>query len=154
MAQVSFTLTMIGLNTALYYWPFILIFHYTNAEILPSVEYIPWKELSIRGSCSVIMNFFITFGIAFISSLVASVGGILAIPLNAIVDVIFKRETENLLKALGSILIVSSFSLLLIPDHYLDKLESFWRRPQKVVSISDKGSQLEVHVDSSKPTVV
>lgn len=128
MSQVSFTLSMIGINTVIFYWPLIFILHYTNQEVIPEYFEIPWAALSIRGSCSVIMNFFITYGIAYINSLVVAIGGLLAIPLNAIVDTILKRDEPHVLKAIGSILIVIGFLILLFPDSTFDIVEPCWKK--------------------------
>lgn len=134
MAQVSFNLTMIGVNTAIFYWPIIFVLHFTKIETIPSFLNIPWTALSIRGSCSVIMNFFITYGIAYINSLVVAIGGLLAIPLNAIVDTIFFNDKPNFLKAIGSILIVIGFIILMFPNYVFEKYESCWTKKEKLTN--------------------
>ena len=57
----------------------------------------------------------INFGIAFTSPLFISLGTILGIPLNMLVDAVLRGHTPLFLTVLGCAIIAASFGLLLLP---------------------------------------
>ena len=78
----------IGLFNFLFFWPIILALHYTNVEVITDV---PWTFLCLSSALGMVFNFAINFGIAYTFPLFISLGTILGIPLNAVVDALIRH---------------------------------------------------------------
>ena len=102
----------IGLFNFLFFWPIILALHYTNVEVITDV---PWTFLWISSALGVVFHFAISFGIAYTFPLFISLGTILGIPLNAIIDALVHHVHLANWKITAIDLIVGSFLLILLP---------------------------------------
>lgn len=109
--QVSLFLTCLGLINLLGLWPIMEIMHFTRYE---HIEWnaVPWPYLCACAVLSVMFNFLINFGIAFTFPLFISLGTVLGIPLNAVVDTIARGVEFTFLKGLGAAFIVLGFILM------------------------------------------
>ena len=110
--QMSLFLSMIGFFTTVTLWPIILILHFLHVEVLTDI---PWGYICASSALGVIFNFSINFGIAYTFPLFISLGTILGIPLNAIVDVIVRHVDFLNWKFTATDLIVGGFLLMLVP---------------------------------------
>jgi len=110
--QMSLFLSMLGLFTTLTLWPILLLLHLLDVEVL---EDIPWGYICASSVLGLVFNFSINFGIAYTFPLFISLGTILGIPLNAIVDVIVRHIDFLNWKFLATDLIVGGFLLMLVP---------------------------------------
>ena len=111
--QMSLFLTSIGLFSTLFLWPVVLILHLTHHERL-DVK-IPWLFICASSAFSLSFNFSINFGIAYTYPLFISLGTVLGIPVNAVVDVFARRVDILNWKFTGVDLIVGGFLLMLLP---------------------------------------
>ena len=123
LIQMSLFLSLLGLFNFLAFWPMVAILHFTKVEQL-DIHYIPWVPLCLSALCSFAFNFFINFGIAFTFPLFISIGTILGIPLNALIDVAIRHIDLLNWKITAAILIIGGFLLMLAPSYdslYLHK---------------------------------
>ena len=111
--QMALFLSMLSLFVTLVFWPIILLLHYLGVE---KVENVPWGYICASSALGLLFNFSINFGIAYTFPLFISLGTILGIPLNAIIDAVFRHaEFFNNWKFTATDLIVGGFMLMLIP---------------------------------------
>ena len=111
--QMALFLSAIGLFVMLTFWPIIVLLHFLDVE---RVVEVPWGLLSASSALGLIFNFSINFGIAYTFPLFISLGTILGIPLNALIDAVFRRvEFFHNWKYPATDLIVGGFMLMLIP---------------------------------------
>ena len=111
---MSLFLSSLGLFSTLFLWPVVLTLHLTKVEDL-STE-IPWEFICTSSVLSVVFNFSINFGIAYTYPLFISLGTVLGIPINGVVDLLARHV--NLFftwKFLATDLIVGGFLLMLLP---------------------------------------
>lgn len=111
--QMALFLSMLGLFVTLAFWPILVLLHYLGAE---KVENVPWGYICASSALGLLFNFSINFGIAYTFPLFISLGTILGIPLNAVIDAVFRRvHFFNNWKFTATDLIVGGFMLMLIP---------------------------------------
>lgn len=119
--KVALLLSLLGIFNFLLLWPPFEILYFTNEESISWNE-IPWDYLCGRSALGLIFNFLINFGIAFTFPLFISLGTILGIPINGIVDSIFRNENLGWFKILATFMIVFGFLLMLVPANFLQRL--------------------------------
>ena len=112
---MSLFLSLLGLFNFLAFWPIVATLHYTQVEQL-NIHYIPWVPLCLSALCSFAFNFFINFGIAFTFPLFISIGTILGIPMNAVIDVAIRHIDLLNWKITAATLIIGGFLLMLTPS--------------------------------------
>jgi solute carrier family 35 protein F3/4 len=115
--QMSLFLSSLGLFSTLFLWPVVLTLQVTHTEVIagPDVK-IPWLFLSASSALSVLFNFSINFGIAYTYPLFISLGTVLSIPVNALVDLLARRvNLFSTWKFAAVDLIVAGFLLMLLP---------------------------------------
>ena len=76
---------------------------------------VPWAYVCGSSALGVVFNFSINFGIAYTFPLFISLGTVLGIPFNAIVDVVFRQVDLLNWKITAMDLIVGGFLLMLLP---------------------------------------
>lgn len=115
--QMSLFLSSLGLCSTLVLWPILLALQFTGAEKIAGHDVdIPWKFICISSALSVVFNFSINFGIAYTYPLFISLGTVLGIPLNAVVDLLARHV--NLFftwKFTATDLVIGGFLLMLLP---------------------------------------
>ena len=119
-------LSYLGLFNLCFSWSIVLLLDFTNAEPLPK-EY-PWFFLFGSSVLGLLFDFSINFGIAFSYPLFISIGTILGIPLNFILDLIIHGTHFGLLPSLGCIVIISSFLTLITSDYIIVKRMKYTRQ--------------------------
>lgn len=122
VGQVALFLTALGLFNLLMLWPIFEILFFTNVESITWND-IPWGYLTGRSVLGLLFNFLISFGIAFTFPLFISLGTILGIPINGIIDTIFRHQSFGGLKIGATFLIVGGFLLMLVPANFMDKFK-------------------------------
>lgn len=111
---MSLFLSTIGLFSTLCLWPIPLTLHLTEVEVIAKV---PWGYLCLSACLSILFNFSINFGIAYTYPLFISLGTVLGIPLNALVDALFRGVDFFGWKFPATDLIVAGFILMLLPPN-------------------------------------
>lgn len=135
--QMSLFLSSLGLFSTLVLWPILLVLHFTQAEEITGPDKIPWLYICTSSALSVVFNFSINFGIAYTYPLFISLGTVLGIPINALVDLLVRNV--NLFftwKFAATDLIIGGFLLMLLPptdSQYVQRMCccSFLRRRHK-----------------------
>ena len=106
-------LSLLGFFTAVTMWPIVLILHFLQVELLQDI---PWSYVIGQALLGVCFNFCINFGIAYTYPLFISLGTVLGVPLNAVVDAVFRQVYLLNWKLTATVLILGSFLLTLLPS--------------------------------------
>ena len=109
---MSLFLTMLGLFSTFFLWPIAAILHIVGVE---KVIDVPWTYICASSVLGVAFNFSINFGIAYTFPLFISLGTILGIPINAVMDTVFRGVGIVNWKFVAIDLIVGGFLLMLLP---------------------------------------
>lgn len=120
--KVALFLSVLGCFNFLLLWPPFEALYFTKEEAI-SWNDIPWNFLCGRSALGLVFNFLISFGIAFTFPLFISLGTILGIPINAIVDSIYRNVHLGWLKIIASIMIIIGFLLMLYPANANKRME-------------------------------
>lgn len=110
--QMTLFLSSLGLFSTLLLWPIALILHVLKVEEITNV---PWLYLCASSALSVVFNLSINFGIAYTFPLFISIGTLLGIPLNAVVDQVLRNVTILNWKFPATEFIIAGFILMLLP---------------------------------------
>ena len=115
--QMSLFLSLLGAFSTVAFWPFVLALQYTNVEKIHGHNIvIPWQYICASSALAVVFHFSINFGVAYAYPLFISLGTVLGIPLNGVVDLLVRNA--NLFttwKFTATDLIVTGFLLMLLP---------------------------------------
>ena len=112
--QMGLFLSTLGVFNLVAFWPIVLTLHLTGVESLTAVE-IPWAFVFSTAMLGFVFNFFINFGIAFTFPIFISLGTVLGIPINAVVDLVIRHIPFAPWKFTASDLIIGGFLLMLVP---------------------------------------
>lgn len=112
----SLFLGFLGIINVFFAWPIVLILIETNVEILV-YEQIPWKLLVLGAISSFFFNLLVNFGIAYTYPLFISIGTIVGIPLNIVVDIIINGNDIDWKRIFGACLIIAGFVCLLVNNY-------------------------------------
>ena len=104
-------------------------------------EEIPWIFLILGSLASFSFNILINFGIAYTYPLFVSIGTIVGIPLNILVDIIINGEKVGWNQIVGACLIICGFVFLLI-NNYL------------MIKKSEKLDEMEKKTNENKETLL
>lgn len=111
--QMGLFLSTLGFFISVAFWPILLLLHFFDVERL---EHIPWGFICAHSALGLLFNFSINFGIAYTFPLFISLGTVLGIPLNALVDVMVRHTPFFITwKYTATDLIVGGFLLMLVP---------------------------------------
>lgn len=115
--QMSLFLSSLGLFSTLFLWPVVLALQFTHIEVIAGSDvHIPWLFLCASSALSVVFNFSINFGIAYAYPLFISLGTVLGIPVNGVVDLLARHTNLfSTWKFAAVDLIVAGFLLMLLP---------------------------------------
>jgi len=104
--------TLMGVFCTFFLWPVVVLLHVTRVEpfVLPPIFII--ELLLATTGLAFINNYLFTFGTAVTSPVFITIGGMLAIPVSAIVDSIFHGASMNAWKIVGSIIMAGAFLLI------------------------------------------
>eukprot|EP00111_Clytia_hemisphaerica_P004135 TCONS_00011829-protein len=123
--QVALFVTVIGITNLLFFAPFIFLLHYVGLEKI-DWHLLPWLELAGTAALQLVFHYLVSFGIAFTFPLFISIGILISVPFNAVVDAIFRNESFGISKTVAFFLIIVGFMLLLIPIRKVERLERKW----------------------------
>lgn len=126
--QVSLFLTILGFFDFVFLWPILVVLYYTGQE---SWEVMPWGFLCGSAALGVVFNFLVNFGIAVTFPLLISLGHVLGIPINGVVDFFFRGMTFEGLKLAGACLIFVGFVIMVLPTSCQEKLACCCFRQKK-----------------------
>lgn len=126
LGDVSLFMTCLGFLNLTINWIPALILALTGAETL-HFAYAPWGPMVGAALLSMAFNFTINFGIALLNPLVISVGMLLGIPLNTLIDILFRHLDATPLFIVGTGLICLSFCLIIIPYDKLGIKGNCWK---------------------------
>ncbi|CEF60511.1 Drug/metabolite transporter domain-containing protein [Strongyloides ratti] len=128
LGQVSIFMTGLGMmNLIINIIPCIFFIIY-KGEII-EFSYIPWLPIIGSSLLSLLFNFLINFGIALLHPLVISIGMLMGIPLNIIVDILFRHLNVKKDFLIGGSLILLSFILIVFPlDIFIKEHFKKWRK--------------------------
>uniref|UniRef100_A0A0K0DZS5 EamA domain-containing protein n=1 Tax=Strongyloides stercoralis TaxID=6248 RepID=A0A0K0DZS5_STRER len=127
LGQVSIFMTGLGfMNLFINIIPCIFLIFFKKEKI--EISFVPWLPLIGSSLLSLLFNFLINFGIALLHPLVISIGMLMGIPLNIIVDVLFRNLHIEQDFLIGGSLILLSFILIVFPlDIFLKEYFTKWR---------------------------
>ena len=100
----------------------IFILQYFHQEFIVWGE-IPWSPVIWTAALGLIYVFLMHFGIAVTYPLFISIGALLAVPLSALVDRLFRGVGFGEFKILATLLIIVSFLLMLVPTSTVERME-------------------------------
>ncbi|CAD5229219.1 unnamed protein product [Bursaphelenchus okinawaensis] len=110
LGQVSLLMSLLGaLNLLLNVIPITLLW-YVDVEVI-TLHNIPWFYLIGSAVLSLTYNFVVNLSIALITPLFVSIGALLGIPLNMIVDILMNNMVVSPTFLVGSILITVSVAI-------------------------------------------
>ncbi|XP_077990009.1 solute carrier family 35 member F4-like [Glandiceps talaboti] len=121
LGQVSLFLTLLAVFDLFCLWPIMIVLYFTGVETWDWSD-MPWDYLCGSAALQVVYNFLINFGIAFTYPLFIAVGTVLGIPLNTVVDFIWRDVAFGYIKIIGTVLIIAGFILMLVPPSWQDKV--------------------------------
>ncbi|XP_071476845.1 solute carrier family 35 member F3-like isoform X1 [Diadema antillarum] len=121
--QVCLFLSLLGIFDLIFLWPILLTVYYTGFEQWDWTN-MPWNYLCGSSALSLAFNFLINFGIAVTFPLFIALGTVVGIPLNAVVDLIFRDRAFGPWKIGGTVLIVGGFIIMLMPERWQEKVYS------------------------------
>uniref|UniRef100_A0A0K0F0G7 EamA domain-containing protein n=1 Tax=Strongyloides venezuelensis TaxID=75913 RepID=A0A0K0F0G7_STRVS len=114
LGQVSMFMTGLGfMNLVINIFPCIFLIIYNKETI--EFDYVPWFPITGSSLLSLLFNFLINFGIALLHPLVISIGMLMGIPLNIIIDIIFRHLKVEKDFLIGGFLVLLSFVLIVFP---------------------------------------
>ncbi|XP_077990057.1 solute carrier family 35 member F4-like isoform X2 [Glandiceps talaboti] len=121
LGQVSLFLTLLSIFNLLFLWPVMLVLRLTGVENWEWKD-MPWDYICGSAALGVAFNFLINFGIAYTYPLYIAIGTVLGIPLNAVVDYIWRNTPYGVIKIVGTLLIIGGFVLMILPSSWHDKV--------------------------------
>ena len=98
----------------LIYWIPTVILISTNVEIVV-ISAFPWTSFFLSSFAMLTFSFILCIGIVVTYPVYISMGPLLAIPINAVIDVLYRDSTFDTIKILGTISVIAGFIILTIP---------------------------------------
>jgi len=83
----------------------------------------PWSALAGTAALQLVFNYLVSFGIAFTFPLFISIGTLIGVPFNAVVDAIFRGTEFGAYKIIACFMIIIGFLLLLLPIRKVERIE-------------------------------
>ena len=105
--------SLVGVYNLLTLWIPVLILHVTGTEVITANSF-PWPFYLIA-LFHALYDLLLCIGIAITYPVYASLGPLMAIPMNAIIDVTYRQEFFNTYKILGTVALMVGFIILTIP---------------------------------------
>lgn len=96
------------------YWIPTVILISTNVEIIV-ISAFPWTAFLLSSFAMLTFSFILCIGIAITYPVYISMGPLLAIPINAVIDVLFRNSIFDSIKILGTVSVITGFIILTIP---------------------------------------
>ncbi|XP_070581662.1 solute carrier family 35 member F3-like [Ptychodera flava] len=113
-ADIAMFFTMIGICDLLLMWPVVFCASYTGYESY-IIKEVPWTILSLAALFGLFLTFLVIFGSVCTSHANISLGTLVGIPINIVVDILAYEVAFSWLKILALLSIGAGFILMLIP---------------------------------------
>ncbi|XP_038051858.1 solute carrier family 35 member F4-like [Patiria miniata] len=126
--QVSLFLSLLGLFDLLFFWPIMLTLYLTKVETLDWGN-LPMTFLCGSATLGLVFNFLVNFGIAITFPLFIALGTFVGIPLNGVVDSLFREASFGAWKIVGGSLILIGFLVMLAPE-FIQRKVACWKEGQ------------------------
>ena len=114
--------TIIGFTNIIFFSPVIFLLDYLKLEEMNWND-VPWGALAGTAVLQLVFNYLVSFGIAFTFPLYISIGTLIGVPLNAVVDAIVRDADFGMYKIIACFIIIVGFLLLLIPIRKVERIE-------------------------------
>ena len=124
--QMALFMSSIGVFSTLVLWPIPLVLHLYSVEVVARV---PWAYMCASSALGLLFNFSINFGIAYTFPLFISIGTLLGIPINAILDHVVRGSSLLNWKLVATDLIIGGFLLMLLPPSDSKFIQKHMLRP-------------------------
>lgn len=108
-----------GIQCLCIFWIPIVIFHFTKLEFIVIRDF-PWLAFIAVLGFRLAFNLCWYLGIVYTDSIYFSIGTLLAIPINAIIDVTIRHHYFHVLEVIGTLLLVVGFIMFTIPLHIIN----------------------------------
>ena len=114
LGAVNVHLFFLALINMLLFWPAVVALLETNAESVVWAT-VPWGFVMGSAALSLLFNLLVNVGVAVTYPLLVSLGTVLGIPLNAVVDSLTGMGSFPGEKIAGCVLVTLGFVLLVLP---------------------------------------
>ena len=120
--QVALFVTIIGVTNLIFFSPLIFLLDYLDLETI-DLQDMHWPALAGTAALQLVFNYLVSFGIAFTFPLFISIGTLIGVPFNAVVDAIFRGTDFGVYKIIACFMIIIGFLLLLLPIRKVEQIE-------------------------------
>ncbi|XP_077986997.1 solute carrier family 35 member F3-like [Glandiceps talaboti] len=114
LSNVSLFMTLLGICDLLCMWLIPYLFHISNQESY-MWENVPWSIITVSALSTLVFNCLVIFGSCITSPVNISLGTLMAIPVNAVVDVLAYEVSFSWMKIIAFLSIISGFVTMMAP---------------------------------------
>lgn len=130
VTQVGFFLSMIGFTNIVIFSLLVPVMCYIEENIY--ISNTPWDYICGSAALGLIFNFLINFGVCVTFPLFISIGMVLGIPLNALIDTLVRDLPFGPYKILGALTLILSFIVVaFVPESYDNKIQAYIQTKSK-----------------------
>ncbi|XP_033640772.1 putative thiamine transporter SLC35F3 [Asterias rubens] len=126
--QVSLFLSLLGVFNLVFFCPIMVTLYFTGVEKIDWGN-LPGAFLCGKAALGLVFNFLVNFGIAVTFPLFIALGTVIGIPLNGVVDSLFRDTQFGWVKILGAAFIMVAFFIMLVPEP-LQRKVACWKEGQ------------------------
>ena len=116
-------MTIISVTNILMGWIPVVVFTVTGVETIVWSQ-IPWNSLMLTNLFATFYSSLVVIGVGVTYPIFISLGALFGIPINAVVDVIFRGQLFPVIKIISTLLLVIGFLILLIPLKKAQRISS------------------------------
>ncbi|XP_053568146.1 putative thiamine transporter SLC35F3 [Bombina bombina] len=116
--EAALFLTVLGVFNILFITCIPIILYFTKVEYWNSFDTVPWTSLCGFSVLMLAFNILVNFGIALTYPTLISLGIVLSVPVNAVVDHYTSEIVFNSVRVIAIIIIGLGFLLLLLPEEW------------------------------------
>ncbi|XP_055328270.1 putative thiamine transporter SLC35F3 [Paramacrobiotus metropolitanus] len=151
LGRISFSVSLLGMLTAMATWPLVLVLKYTKVE---EWEYhnLPWEMLMRTSAAAWALAFLINLGVAWTNPFFTSLGFLMVVPMTYVFDYFWNQRTTWAIDFVGSGLIATGFILLVFADVLTwDHFKQEWRNFRGNLQLCQNytGRKVNAHVEKS-----
>ncbi|XP_077868653.1 solute carrier family 35 member F3-like [Saccoglossus kowalevskii] len=112
--DASYLLTLLGLCNLFCAWPIVCLLYYFNVEEY-SWDEVPWFMMFLSSLAGLVFNCLIVLGDSVSSPVVVSLGTVIGIPINAVVDMLLHEVSLSWTKIMSLSTIIIGYIMMLLP---------------------------------------
>ncbi|XP_042189339.1 putative thiamine transporter SLC35F3 isoform X2 [Callorhinchus milii] len=116
--EAALFLSVLGIFNIIFITSVPVVLYFTKVEHWASFSNIPWGNLCGMAILLLFFNIVINFGIAVTYPTLISIGVVLSVPVNAVVDVYTSDIVFNGVRVIAVLIICLGFLLLLLPEEW------------------------------------